>query len=40
MVTDAEADAVFKRLADEVHDGQTPAILTPAVREGILVNIR
>lgn len=40
MVTDAEADAVFKRLVDEVHGGQAPDILTPAVREGILVNIR
>ena len=32
--------AVFKRLVDEVHSGTAPEVLTQAVREGILVNIR
>lgn len=40
MITDAEADAVFQRLKDEVHGGQDIPILTPAVKEGILKNIR
>lgn len=40
MVTDAEADAVFKRLADEAHGGAPPPIMSAAVRDGILNNIR
>ncbi|KAL4857292.1 Eukaryotic translation initiation factor 2 subunit alpha [Chlorella vulgaris] len=40
MVTDAESDAVFKRLIDEVHGGTVPEVLTPAVKDGILVNVR
>lgn len=37
---EVEADAVFKRLVDEVHSGQAPEVLTQAVKDGILVNIR
>jgi hypothetical protein len=37
---DADAEAVFKRLVDEVHGGQAPEVLTQAVKDGILVNIR
>ena len=40
MITDAEAEAVFQRLADEAHGGSPPPILSQAVRDGILVNIR
>ena len=40
MVTDAEADAVWKRLVEEEHKGEAPAVLSPAVKEGILSNIR
>jgi translation initiation factor 2 subunit 1 len=31
---------VFKRLIDEVHGGTVPEVLTPAVKDGILVNVR
>ena len=40
MVTEAETDAVFKRLSDEVHGGAQPPVLTPEVKDGILVNVR
>ena len=40
MITDAEAEAVFQRLAEEAHGGSPPPILSQAVRDGILVNIR
>jgi hypothetical protein len=38
MIPDAEA--VFKRLADEVHGGVPPPVLADDVKEGILKNIR
>lgn len=31
---------MFKRLADEAHGGNVPPVLSQAVKEGILVNIR
>ncbi|EFN54994.1 hypothetical protein CHLNCDRAFT_134805 [Chlorella variabilis] len=40
MITDEEAEAVFKRLIEEVHGGNKPEVLTQAVQEGIMVNIR
>jgi hypothetical protein len=40
LQAEGEADAVFKRLVDEVHSGQAPEVLTQAVKDGILVNIR
>jgi translation initiation factor 2 subunit 1 len=40
MITDAEADAVFQRLQDEVHGGQPMSVLSAAVRDGILKNVR
>lgn len=40
MITDAEADAVFKRLQDDVHGGKPIPILTPDVKDGILKNAR
>ncbi|KAI7845161.1 hypothetical protein COHA_001206 [Chlorella ohadii] len=40
MVSDAESEAVFKRLADEAHGGNVPPVLSQAVKDGILVNIR
>lgn len=40
MVTDAESEAVFKRLTDEAHGGSVPPVLSQAVKDGILVNIR
>lgn len=40
QVTDAESEAVFKRLTDEAHGGSVPPVLSQAVKDGILVNIR
>jgi translation initiation factor 2 subunit 1 len=40
MVTDAEADAVFKRLEDEVHGGGPIPVLTASAKDGILKNVR
>lgn len=40
MITDADADAVFQKLQDEVHGGQPIPLLVPAVKDGILKNIR
>jgi translation initiation factor 2 subunit 1 len=40
MITDVEAEAVFQRLKDEVHGGADIPLLTPAVRDGILKNVR
>ncbi len=31
---------MFKRLADEAHGGNVPPVLSQAVKDGILVNIR
>ena len=40
MITDAESEAVWKRLVDEAHGGTPPPVLTQAVKDGILANIR
>jgi hypothetical protein len=36
----ADAEAVFKRLSEEVHKGQPITALTEEVKDGILKNIR
>ncbi|KDD72654.1 alpha subunit of eukaryotic translation initiation factor 2, partial [Helicosporidium sp. ATCC 50920] len=36
----AENEGIFERLVDEVHGGQTPATLTPEVREALELNVR
>jgi translation initiation factor 2 subunit 1 len=40
MITDAEAEAVFKRLQDEVHGGADIPVLSASVKDGILKNVR
>jgi translation initiation factor 2 subunit 1 len=40
MITDSDTEAVFERLKNEVHGGQPIPILTPRVKEGILMNVR
>ena len=40
MITEAEAETVFQRLKDEAHGGKDIPVLTPAVKDGILKNVR
>jgi translation initiation factor 2 subunit 1 len=40
MVTDADAEAVFKRLQDEAHGGEAVPLLNEAVKDGLLKNVR
>ncbi|GAB4819076.1 hypothetical protein N2152v2_006122 [Parachlorella kessleri] len=40
MIQPADAEAVFKRLSDELHGGQPIPALTEEVKDGILKNIR
>lgn len=40
MITEAEAETVFQRLKDEAHEGKDIPVLTPAVKDGLLRNVR
>lgn len=40
MITDSDAEVVFERLKNEVHGGKDIPILSNAVKQGILKNVR